>query len=174
MSLSIWPDLAESQRLAQELNTRYPLIRVGVRDLDDGSDAPGWVPAWSTLRHRRLTAAATVSMPDDRAPHPPLDATAEVGRLGPYRKVASASGEERFVAEGGDVAERDPQPREIIERRFDNTVDALRALDQRRILVFDRVAPWELTIVALTRRWNLYVTLSRPCTCSCRTLVARS
>ena len=31
MSLSIWPDLTDSQRLAQELNTRYPLIRVGVR-----------------------------------------------------------------------------------------------------------------------------------------------
>ena len=177
-SLFIWPDLPETQRLAQELNARYPLVRVGVRDLDNSAGAADWAPEWSTLRDRRLTARSLfetlAAMPDGVEYYSPLDTaerkpswlafpfsrpseSAETGtdRWGPYRQVADESGEKRFVAESHFFAAREQQPREIIECKIDSTVDALRALDQRRILVFDRVAPWDLAVARAHPRVEL-------------------
>ena len=67
--------------------------------------------------------------------------------VGPYRDVAESGGDVRFHLQPHYFAQQPQQPREVVEHKCENTANALRALDQRRILVFDRVAPWELAMV---------------------------
>ena len=220
-ALSVWPDLAEAQRVAEELNRRYPIVRVGVRDLGGGASSPGLVPTWAQSRQQRLTSrllfeataltaaggeyhtplgaykvdartltftidpqvcwsasgrsvsstdiAAELSVQDERESsgcgsswgswaesvrvvdehsleivwrrQPPvweawLQAASpvsvrsdlpEADRVGPYRQVTESDGDERFLIQPHYFAVREQQPREIIERKFDSTIDALRA-----------------------------------------------
>ena len=49
-ALAVWPDLAEASRVAEQLNRLYPIIVVGVRDLDGRADSRVLAPAWRSSR----------------------------------------------------------------------------------------------------------------------------
>jgi hypothetical protein len=61
--------------------------------------------------------------------------------VGPYAPEAGTSG--IFLANQDYFAHLPTQPREVVERHYDNARDALLALRRGEVTVLDRVAPWD-------------------------------
>lgn len=156
-SLAVWPALAEAQPIVAELNAKYPLIRVGVRDR---ARDVALVPGAMTWECRRLSALipneVTVycqppSWPAGLAWPTALngaDSNNGVGTDANAWTMATSGRERRFLLAEPVAATAVPgPPREITERCYDNVADAIRDFDARRLTALDRVAPWELNLV---------------------------
>ena len=155
-SLAVWPALAEAQPVAAELNAKYPLFRVGVRDR---APRDAIVPGAMTWERQRLRTLIPMEVTTNwqRPPWPvglswpanldvPTDDQAREVR--PYVSMGAISElERRFVWVDPEALPVPGPPREITERCYENVADAFRDFAARRLAVLDRVAPWELDLV---------------------------
>lgn len=156
-SLAIWPTLAEAQPVLAELNAKYPLVRVGVRDRARNATIVPGVMTWEHWRLRTLipldvtTPCQPPSWPAGLAWPVSLGAATGGDALGSNAQVlevATSDRERRFLfSEPNSTPSVPPPLREITERYYENMADAIRDFDARRLAVLDRVAPWELDLV---------------------------
>jgi len=66
---------------------------------------------------------------------------------GPYMMVARPGKETCYVANPHYAASESPRVKELVERPFAESADAVRALKSGQIQVLDRVAPWDLPLL---------------------------
>ncbi|MEX0713191.1 MAG: ABC transporter substrate-binding protein [Pirellulales bacterium] len=74
----------------------------------------------------------------------PASSIHSAGAIGPYLVAQRDAGQVRYVASPEYFASEPTSPKEIIERYFGNSRQAVAALKQGRIQVLDRVNPWDV------------------------------
>ncbi len=241
-ALTIWPDLPSARQLEVELNEKYPVVRIGVREGwsqqlptvptawsarrcellvdrflcepvsfgEDGGDYVSAVSSYQTQERRTLLQLESrVTWPHNGRPLSSMDVARQLlalgrtpdspvaqqlnlavesicvseansleiiwrrnipcwpallhipiapwdsaggvleesPRLGPYRPADVGKDLQVFALQDGYYEVGEHQPREVVETTCPDAVSALRALRERRIDAFDRVAPWEMSLV---------------------------